>query len=271
MYGINLISRSIGSNKANIVFADSYITITTEKKVNYKTNTVSTSVKNATQHGLLVTKGEMDKLGWMGGNTSISEIVDLNRCLLKYGITNKASITLFLATAMFETDYGRLHVENWSSSSEYEFGERGVGAVQTTHYNDHYKFIRDMGDYTELKGVSTADYINNNFSFWEIGTWEWIGKRLPGKEIMTGSGYDINSLIVELGINKNVFLASQLYVNNGVCQERNVRNIAINGESATTRRPNNWNSRVNPNGTRNDKTRLEMYDKAKANYYDGRR
>ena len=78
---------------------------------------------STTKNNLLVTKAEMNALGWKSGKTHIDEVADLNRSLIKYGVTTPGSIMMLLASAMFETDYGRYPTEKYAQGSSYIMGE----------------------------------------------------------------------------------------------------------------------------------------------------
>ena len=173
---------------------------------------------------LLVTKKMMDDFGW---EMTEDEIAKLNGALYRYGITNKDSIKLFLATCEHESGYGQYKLEqlrkDGRTSGNYEPYERGAGYIQLTHEDTHKKFLESMGD--TYSGTETAAYIADNYP-WEAAAWFWTNISAKAlKDDETGKNISLNEYVAKNGSSLGVYLIAQYYVNGMVSAKNPVTNV----------------------------------------------
>ena len=197
--------------------------------------------------GNLVTVSQLKEFGWR--DTSDAFVKKLNDTLIKYGIKDKNSVALFMATMAAESDYGRVALEEGSDSyfAEKSYGKnrRGAGYIQITHKETHLAFLKTMND--SFSGEDTASYIAKNYAM-EASAWYW------SKMQKTGEG-NLNAYVTKNGGSLGVFLITQYYVNgvpNGINNDLasirkgdsftiNENSLSVNGH--TYRLPNGWNKR----------------------------
>jgi hypothetical protein len=164
------------------------------------TNAPKTDDKGRKQ---LITKKMMDDFSW-----SVSEEVldKINGILYQYGITNMASIRLFMATCAAESDKGYYNIENGSDEyfvkKDYKKIGRGAGYIQVTWEKNHLDFLSSINDpYT---GDNVAQYIADNYS-WEASAWYW-----KFNDTQIGR---IDDYVLKYGDSLGVFFITQCGVN----------------------------------------------------------
>ncbi|BCN29436.1 RHS repeat-associated core domain-containing protein [Anaeromicropila herbilytica] len=198
--------------------------------------------------GNLVTVTQLQEFGWC--NTSDAFVKKLNGALISYGITNKNSIALFMATMAAESDYGRTALEEGSDSyfagKSYGKNRRGAGYIQITHKETHLTFLKTIPN-CSYSGEDTATYIAKNYAV-EASAWYW------SKMQKTGEG-NLNAYVTKNGGNLGIFLITQYYVNgvpDGIMNDLTAirkgskfkigkNSLSVNGHSY--RLPNGWAKR----------------------------
>ncbi|MCL2088716.1 MAG: minor capsid protein [Oscillospiraceae bacterium] len=145
---------------------------------------------------LLVTAEQLSYIGF--ANITDEMVEDLNRVLVKYGITTKEQIAHFLAQCLVESWNGRSLTEiNWTNypnSSQEEdrihfntmygnrndlgnlgvntndgYNYRGAGYIQLTGRYNYQQFADYIGDPNVMQG---AEYVAANYA-WEVAAWFW--------------------------------------------------------------------------------------------------
>ena len=212
-------------------------------------------VKNKTD--TLVTAAQLKKFGWR--DTSDAFVKQLNDALVRYGITDKESICLFMATIAAESDFGRVTLEEGSDAyfneNGYDRYTRGAGYGQITHKAEHLAFLKSDLIKDSFSGKDTAAYIGNKYPILSA-TWEW------SKAPKSGEG-NLNTYVTKNGGSLGIFLITQYYINGFVKKEGfnddlvSIRNggsfsiskdkegksssLSVNGH--TYRLPNGWDKR----------------------------
>lgn len=183
---------------------DSSVKYTTEDRKKEDSN--STSVKNNSNE--LITLEELKNFGWVTANEEFTS--KLNAALKRYGISNKGSIALFMATMAEESGWGKFSLENRTNFSRmtYDSNTMGAGYIQITHEDTHKLFLKTMGD--DFSGINTASYIAKHYPL-ESAVWFWSSNKAKG----TGKGkkWSLNEYVENNGSSKGVFLVTQYYVN----------------------------------------------------------
>gem|GEM_PF-1591061 len=160
----------------------------------------------------------MERFGWLGEY----DIDHVNKVLEYYGITDPASIRLFLATCGHESRLGLDPLEdlndNGSTNGNYKESERGAGYIQSTWRTTHLSFLKSVND--SFAGEDTATYISQKYP-WEAAMWFWTS--LEAKSTSAGS---LNDYVAKYGDSEGVYLLIQYWVNgwpDGLTQEDAVR------------------------------------------------
>jgi RHS repeat-associated protein len=153
----------------------------------------------------LVTATQLKKFGW--SDTSDVFVKKLNDALVNYGITDKESITLFMATMAAESDFGRdkleVGTEKYFKSNGYTANTRGAGYIQITGADTQKKFLKTIPK--PYSGKDTASYIARNYAL-EASAWYWSNMK------KTGEG-NLNAYVRKNGGGLGVFLIMQFFVN----------------------------------------------------------
>jgi len=155
----------------------------------------------------------MERFGWLGEY----DIDHVNKVLEYYGITDPASIRLFLATTGHESGLGKDTLEKLQGETTmggYKNNERGAGYIQITWKDTHRKFLDSVGD--DFSGEDTATYISTHYP-WEAAAWFW-----SSKEAKSTSAGSLNDYVVKYGDSENIYLLTQYWVvgwSNGFTQE----------------------------------------------------
>lgn len=127
----------------------------------------------------LVTQSQADYI--FETNTDAAILTDLNNCLVKFGITNKEDIRMFLAQCAHESG-GLKWLEEFASGDDYEgrsdlgntqVGDgrkfKGAGALQLTGRSNYQAFADFMGDQEIVnQGCSyvASKYAMSSAAFW---------------------------------------------------------------------------------------------------------
>ena len=148
-----------------------------------------------------MTKEQLIQFGWH--NTSDSFVEALNNALVDYGITDRVSIAMFMATMAKESYWGDKTIEQGSDSyfksKSYGKNRRGAGYIQVTGKELHKAFLTYIGD--GFNGIDTATYIAKNYPM-EAAAWYWAVL----KTTRLGS---LNQYIEHYGNSEAVFLLTQ--------------------------------------------------------------
>lgn len=83
---------------------------------------------------------DMDKMKEEYGENVITEI---RECMKEFGITDKTSIAMFLATMAIESDYGRARLEYGDGGATYTEAVKGAGLLQITG-GTQKQFLTDL-------------------------------------------------------------------------------------------------------------------------------
>jgi len=94
------------------------------------------------KESLLVTKEQLDEMGFASSLVTTAMVKDLNRVLYKYDITSIANIRHFLSQCGTETGWGETLVEGSSGSGMY----KGAGYIQLTGPVNYKAFAEYIGD-----------------------------------------------------------------------------------------------------------------------------
>lgn len=174
-----------------------------EEKEKEKEDSSPTSAKNNSSK--LVTLDELKRFGWITATTDFEN--KLNAALKKYGITNKGSIALLMATMAEESGFGAhsLEVRTNFTGKDYGPNDMGAGYIQITHGDTHKLFLKTMND--NFSGANTAKYISNNYPI-ESAVWFWSSS--IAKKTSKGS---LNNYVEVYGTSKGIFLVTQYYIN----------------------------------------------------------
>lgn len=202
-----------------------------------------------------------EKMGWNVENFKATYGVDviekLKECMYQYGITNRYSICMFLATLGTESGDGTKLLEDRTdfSAVTYEPHTRGAGLMQLTGLvqKAFFEYLlaenpnrKDKDDLNDMKnGFSTsqnncdnsedsADYIAKNYAI-ESAVWYWASYNKCTYD--TGNGNQempLNEYISTITKKeeqqevdyKNVFLVSQYYVNGSPWKPERLQKIA---------------------------------------------
>jgi RHS repeat-associated protein len=158
-----------------------------------------------------VTADQLKEFGWR--DTSDEFVQKLNKTLIKYGITDKNSIALFMATMAEESGWGTKTIEGGSdvyfAEKKYKKTERGAGYIQITWRDTHLEFLKSIGD--NFTGANTAKYISENYPM-EAAAWFW------SNAAKTGEG-NLNTYVKKNGGSLGIFLITQYFVNALVTDE----------------------------------------------------
>lgn len=152
----------------------------------------------------LVTADQLKEFGWR--DTSDAFVKKLNDALVKYGITDKNSIALFMATMAAESDYGRVALEEGKDAhfiaNGYDRNTRGAGYIQITSKDTHREFLKSMND--SFAGIDTATYIEKHYAL-EASAWYW-------SKMNKTSEKNLNAYAAKYGSSSGVFLITQFFV-----------------------------------------------------------
>ncbi|OPZ89759.1 MAG: tRNA nuclease WapA precursor [Firmicutes bacterium ADurb.Bin419] len=226
-----------------------------------KNQTNDTNVNKGTGK-TLVTAAQLKEFGW--SDTSDAFVKKLNDALVRYGITDKDSIALFMATMAEESGWGKYTIEQGSDSyfagKKYGKNGRGAGYIQITWRDTHLKFLKSMGD--NFSGADTAQYIADHYPM-EAAAWFW------SNEAKTGEG-NLNAYVNKNGSNLGIFLITQYFVNGLVTDKNGNVPAAFMSDLAAIRQGGTFNINgtslsVNGNTWRlpvNWSSRKDAYDKA---------
>lgn len=211
--------------------------------------------------GNLVIAQQLKDFGWT--DTSDAFVDELNDTLIRYGITDKASIVQFIATMAAESAWGYYTIEQGSddyfNNQPYGKNERGAGYIQITWSETHLNFLKSMGD--TFSGNDTATYIANNYPM-EAAAWFWSNAaktsegNLNAYSTKNGNSlgdflctqYYVNGLVVIDGKVPQEFKGDLASISNGEAftinkdANKNSTSLSINGH--TWRLPNHWDDRV---------------------------
>jgi len=159
----------------------------------------------------LVTAQNLRDFGWTANLTN-EYISRLNSALTQYGITDRRSLRLFMATCGHESGKGRLRLEGLPLLPWVQYGvhERGAGYIQLTWRATHLEFLATVND--SFTGLNTAEHIAANYP-WEASTWFWtrIGSNMRSN--ISSSPDTLNRFILTNGDSLRVFLLTQYAVN----------------------------------------------------------
>lgn len=154
----------------------------------------------------LITQKQLIDFGWH--DTSKKEVDHFNKVLKEYGITDKKSITMFMATVGMESGKGKAVTEDYGgdlsyfNGKSYSVNNRGAGYIQITGKDIHKAFLKEMKD--PYSGIYTTKHIAKNYPL-EASAWYWSGKQKDSK--------NLNKYTVENNFSKEVFLITQYFVN----------------------------------------------------------
>ena len=193
-----------------------------------------------------VTIEQLEEFGWRAFNGKKEDyIVKFNRTLNEYGITNKASITMFMATMAHESNFGidniegmrngkeTLSADNWSSyikrvssGSTMKFDERGAGYIQLSWKDTQDTFLKEIGAYDNMLSdeVDRVHYIAANYSL-EASAWFWGTTNVK----KTGVG-SLNDYASTYGNTEGIFLITQYFVNGFTANSDDLEIIRNGGE-----------------------------------------
>ena len=193
-----------------------------------------------------VTIEQLEEFGWRAFNGKKEDyIVKFNRTLNEYGITNKASITMFMATMAHESNFGieniegmrngkeTLRADNWSSyikrvssGSTMKFDERGAGYIQLSWKDTQDTFLKEIGAYDNMLSdeVDRVHYIAANYSL-EASAWFWGTTNVK----KTGVG-SLNDYASTYGNTEGIFLITQYFVNGFTANSDDLEIIRNGGE-----------------------------------------
>ena len=193
-----------------------------------------------------VTIEQLEEFGWRAFNGKKEDyIVKFNRTLNEYGITNKASITMFMATMAHESNFGidniegmrngkeTLSADNWSSyikrvssGSTMKFDERGAGYIQLSWKDSQDTFLKEIGAYDNKLSdeVDRVHYIAANYSL-EASAWFWGTTNVK----KTGVG-SLNDYASTYGNTEGIFLITQYFVNGFTANSDDLEIIRNGGE-----------------------------------------
>lgn len=211
------------------------------------------------------------------GDNVLDELKDLMR---DYGITDKTSILMFIATIGTETLHGKylteLYNDGYFDSKSYTKNTRGAGLIQLTHsvQKEFLQYQRSQVDdnsdeakeldryinsfYNKGKVVcskeNVAEYIANNYAL-ESAVWYWAEKKRmkitkSNKEVYVSINEFIKSFNGKKYNLDNVFLAAQYGVNGSWFNPEELeimgksKKSVINGNQAQI----NGKTRILPNG-----------------------
>jgi predicted chitinase len=209
-----------------------------------------------------VTMEMMREFGWQENLLTSDYMLKLNNCLEFFGITNKISMKLFLATCGHESGKGKETLENLRNDSTtedtYKPYERGAGYIQITWRDaNHLPFLASVDD--DYKEMNTAEYISENYP-WEASAWYWATAPANFKaSLKPTSNITLNDFIIMYGDSLFVYLLVQYAVNGWPEQsptgaaaksvldgaEWYIENgrLFISGDSNSYTLPTNWEDR----------------------------
>lgn len=176
-----------------------------------------------TEQKLMFTQNELVFCGWT--NITEDEVMDFNNALEYFGVEERESACILLATMLSESNCEiilegqrqgedkQLKEEDWEDYKKnlkqkgmdisYNWDERGAGYIQITWRETHLKFLNAIND--SFNGKNTATYIAENYPI-EASVWYWTSFE------KTGEG-NLNAYVEKNGANDEVFLITQYFVN----------------------------------------------------------
>ncbi len=171
---------------------------------------------------VMFTQDELISCGWT--NITENEVKDFNNALEYFGVEDRESACILLATMLSESnckivlegqqsEEKPLKEKDWEAYKKnlkqkgmdigYNWDERGAGYIQITWRETHLKFLNAIND--SFNGEDTATYIAENYPI-EASVWYWTSFE------KTGEG-NLNAYVEENGANDEVFLITQYFVN----------------------------------------------------------
>ena len=196
-----------------------------------KKNPVATPTPTPAPEVGSITSQQLHDLGWINADESFAK--RLNDSMQLYGITDKNSIALFIATMSAESEYGiytaEIGNEAYFNKGGYTTNTRGAGYIQITGASTHRSFLDSVGDH--YSGSNTAQYIADNYAI-EASTWYW--GNMPKAGTLT-----MNEYVEQWGGSPEVFLITQYFVNGYMPSEvypyfdSDLRSIRLGAEYST--------------------------------------
>lgn len=182
-----------------------------------------TSGQDAIREEQLVTMEQMKKFGFI--NITEEELNELNRLLKQYGLEDKGSIALFLATCGHESTKGTALTEDgddeyWERQG-YNRYTRGAGYIHVTAKEQEafYESIDETPPYDRTTDIS------ENYA-WEASIWEWTAAKKGDDVIM-------NDYVMMHGASEEIFLITQYFINGYVTDspyfDDDLRSIRLGG------------------------------------------
>ncbi len=190
----------------------------------------------------LVTATKLKDFGWK--NTSKTFVEKLNNALINYGIKDKKSIRLFMATMAAESNYGKTAeeggTEEWFKKHGYTSKTKGAGYIQVTG-DAHKEFLKTVPK--SPPDNNTAKFIANTYPM-EASAWYW------SKMQKTGEG-NLNAYVKKNGDSLGIFLITQFFVHGFPTKDKNFdhdlaliregKPFKINGNHSVTINGRKWN------------------------------
>lgn len=128
----------------------------------------------------LVTREQLNQVGWYNKYITDSMLADLNNCLQRFNITTPARIRHFISQCSHESGCGYYMVEE-ASGRAYEYRKdlgniysgdgvkyKGAGYIQLTGRANYQSLANYLGDQNVMQG---ANYVANNYPWTSAGYW----------------------------------------------------------------------------------------------------
>ncbi len=173
----------------------------------------------------LITMEQMRKF-----NFSITEegLIELNKFLWEYDLTDRGSIALFMATCGHESEKGTCLLEkggeDYYKEHGYDSNTCGAGYMQVTK-TDQDKFYEYIG---KEPPENKAQDIALNYP-WEASIWEWM-------ICEKGQGVIVGGYVEKYGTSENIFIITQYFINSYLSNEEypyfdsDLRSIRVSDE-----------------------------------------
>lgn len=128
----------------------------------------------------LVTREQLNQVGWYNKYITDSMLADLNNCLQRFNITTPARIRHFISQCSHESGCGYYMVEE-ASGRAYEYRKdlgniysgdgvkyKGAGYIQLTGRANYQSLANYLGDQNVMQG---ANYVAKNYPWTSAGYW----------------------------------------------------------------------------------------------------
>ena len=159
-----------------------------------------TAGQDAIREEQIVTMKQMKDFGF---SLTVDELIELNRLLKQYGLEDKGSIAIFMATCGHESHKGTQLMEGGTASdwNGYNENTRGAGYIQLTEksQSNFYKYLGEAAPENRTKDIA------ENYA-WEASIWFWVAEE-------KGDDVYLNNYVIKHGTSEEVFLITQYFVN----------------------------------------------------------